>query len=153
MCFTCLSIIVRASYRHVRMNAILFIYILHVSLSLFLFSPIEILYIYSIYFSQFFILSLLQQARERLFLYPFFFLFRLNRNRASNTYAYLTARYPITMHLPLEAPYYKITNKRKREFLSTLGRMQALLVSCTAYGSVTASRRECTWHQSPLDRT
>lgn len=33
MCLTSLSIIVRASYRHVRMNAILFIYILHVPLS------------------------------------------------------------------------------------------------------------------------
>lgn len=52
----------------------------------------------------------------------------------------------IMMHLPLEAPYRKITNERKREFLSTLGRMQALLVSYTAYNSVTTMHISAQMH-------
>lgn len=105
--------------------------------------------IYLFYIYTFFYLITVAVGARTCFSTPllpiFFFLssgWTLDKN---NTYVYQQHDILSSRHLPLEASYRKITNERKREFLSTLGRMQALLVSYTAYDSVTtiSSRNAC----------
>jgi len=117
-------------FQHIRMNSYTthVLYTSYISLLLF----IEILYIYSIYIC--FLITVAVGTRMCLNDPSLIIFFSFPVEQKSGEVICISTAYDIlsiTMHLPLEAPYRKITNERKREFLSTLGRMQALLVSYT----------------------
>lgn len=135
-----------ACHRHIQTNAILFssMYFVYLSLS-FHRDTIYLFYIYTF----FYLITVAVGARTCLGtllpIFPFFLSSGWTEIGVIHMYIDSVISYlVVTMHLPLEASYRKITNERKREFLSTLGRMQALLVSYTACDSVTTiSRNAC----------
>lgn len=70
-------------------------------------------------------------------IFPFFFFRKIEIGQSNMSIKQYPICHVLRIYAPtiLEARCRKITNERKQEFLSPLGRMQALLISYTAYNS------------------